>query len=355
MSVQAALTIPKSVVTPLTRFGVSADADLVYRTLSNFGPQSIGELTASLGLAPLRVRTAIDELVSLAATEPGVRSRTDRARNWTAAPADLVVPAMRARHVEAARARFYLRQQLISVAEISHLVGASDLTRLNAVRTLHGSARVRARLRELATRSRGEVWSVQPEPEFNAETVRAAAPMDRALVDRGIQLRTLGVPAGANDETGSYERDMLQRGLEYRELPTLPLKVLLYDRGTAIIPVDPNAPGKGALEISAPSAVDGFVGLFMCQWGRARPPERGSRPTMRLNARERAIVSMLAAGHTDATTSEQLGLSARTIAYTLRSLMDRYGAQNRFQLGMMLGAYATDEVDPPAIPDEERQ
>jgi DNA-binding CsgD family transcriptional regulator len=63
-------------------------------------------------------------------------------------------------------------------------------------------------------------------------------------------------------------------------------------------------------------------------------------------------VSLLAAGHTDATTAALLGISARTIAYTLRALMDRYGVQNRFQLGLVLGAYASERFAPPPPEDE---
>lgn len=59
---------------------------------------------------------------------------------------------------------------------------------------------------------------------------------------------------------------------------------------------------------------------------------------MKLTERELAIVTMLAAGHTDASTAHQLGISSRTIAYTMRGLMDRCGVQNRFQLGLILGA-----------------
>ena len=68
---------------------------------------------------------------------------------------------------------------------------------------------------------------------------------------------------------------------------------------------------------------------------------------MKLTPREQSIVSMLAAGHTDASTAHQLGISSRTIAYTLRGLMDRYGVQNRFQLGLLLGAYAGDQIPSP--------
>jgi DNA-binding NarL/FixJ family response regulator len=55
-----------------------------------------------------------------------------------------------------------------------------------------------------------------------------------------------------------------------------------------------------------------------------------------LNAREQAIVELLAEGHTDASVAQRLGISERTITYTLRALMDRVGVENRFQLGLVL-------------------
>jgi len=57
-----------------------------------------------------------------------------------------------------------------------------------------------------------------------------------------------------------------------------------------------------------------------------------------LTAREQAIVTLLAAGHTDSSASAELGLSLRTVGYAIRALMDRYGVENRFQLGLLLGA-----------------
>jgi DNA-binding NarL/FixJ family response regulator len=65
---------------------------------------------------------------------------------------------------------------------------------------------------------------------------------------------------------------------------------------------------------------------------------------MDLSHRERAIISLLAAGHTDASTAHLLGISSRTIAYTLRALMDRVGVQNRFQLGLVIGACEAEAV-----------
>lgn len=55
---------------------------------------------------------------------------------------------------------------------------------------------------------------------------------------------------------------------------------------------------------------------------------------------------LLVAGHTDAVVAERLGISPRTIAYTMRSLMDRLGVENRFQLGLILGAAEAEEAEP---------
>jgi DNA-binding NarL/FixJ family response regulator len=57
-----------------------------------------------------------------------------------------------------------------------------------------------------------------------------------------------------------------------------------------------------------------------------------------LSPREQAIIGLLAAGATDAAAATRLNLSVRTIAYTIRDLMERFGVQTRFQLGLVLGS-----------------
>jgi DNA-binding NarL/FixJ family response regulator len=69
-------------------------------------------------------------------------------------------------------------------------------------------------------------------------------------------------------------------------------------------------------------------------------------PLIALSAREKVVLELLAEGHTDASAAEHLGISQRTVAYTLRALMDRCGVDNRFQLGLALGAARV--VLPPA-------
>jgi DNA-binding NarL/FixJ family response regulator len=60
-------------------------------------------------------------------------------------------------------------------------------------------------------------------------------------------------------------------------------------------------------------------------------------PKITLTGRERELISLLAEGYTDVTAAEHLRISPRSVTNILRSLMDRLGVENRFQLGLALG------------------
>ena len=66
--------------------------------------------------------------------------------------------------------------------------------------------------------------------------------------------------------------------------------------------------------------------------------------------RERELIALLAEGHTDVTAAERLGISPRSVTNILRSLMDRVGVDNRFQLGLALGCLRTAQT-PGGRPD----
>jgi DNA-binding CsgD family transcriptional regulator len=74
-----------------------------------------------------------------------------------------------------------------------------------------------------------------------------------------------------------------------------------------------------------------------------------------LSERERALIALLSQGHTDVAAAERLGISPRSVSNILRSLMDRLGVENRFQLGLALGflrkAHAPGVAPARAVPD----
>ena len=76
-------------------------------------------------------------------------------------------------------------------------------------------------------------------------------------------------------------------------------------------------------------------------------------PKITLSARERDLITLLAEGHTDVTAAEHLNISARSVTNILRSLMDRLGVENRFQLGLALGIRRTAHVPAqPSVPKD---
>jgi DNA-binding CsgD family transcriptional regulator len=124
----------------------------------------------------------------------------------------------------------------------------------------------------------------------------------------------------------------------YRETPDVPMKLLVFDRRIAIFPADPGDLERGYLEVSQPAVVQALATLFDRQWSTAVEIGRAGVTPIVLSDRERDLVTLLAAGHTDHTAAQRLRISTRSVTYTMRNLMDRLGVENRFQLGLALGA-----------------
>jgi len=346
------LRLPRADVPLLTPWGVSPDADLVYRTLAEYGPQNSRELARALGLAARRVRVALDELTDNDAVRAEPDPRGADARRWRNTPPDAVVAAIRRRH--AACASMEVNRRLSALAAPAPELRV-DLARQPMARALYGVGRTRARLAELVHTIRYEHLSMHPEPAFSGSVVKAAAPLDHELIARRVAVLTLGVPPSVEDATAAHSAELTRHGIEYRELPALPTKMIIFDRRTAIIPLDPAEPTRGAVELFAPDVVGDLATWFMSGWAQAVAPGSPATPTtVHLTGRERRIVALLAAGHTDASAAEQLGLSQRTVAYVVRGLMDRLHVQNRFQLGLVLGGTRRDdEVAPTACESKE--
>jgi len=327
------------VVPRLTRWGLSADADLVFRVLTERGPQTAAQLSGSLGLSRLRVADALDELTASDACRSGPTIRAGRrwsqTRLWHGRPPRHVLAGLVRRQVDAASAT-RTRGTFAKLVELGvELTDAGE--RAGTLRVLGGNTRVRMRLAELVAETRREHLSMHPEPMFAVDTVRAAAPLDHTLVAQGRRVLTLGVPATVGDTTAAHTAQLTAGGMEHRELPSLPTKLIIVDRRVAVLALDPHDIAQGALEVCDPPAVEELVARFLRLWATAGTSKNG--PTMRieLTPRERAIVNLLAAGHTDSSASACLGLSRRTVLYAVQGLMERCGVQNRFQLGLVLG------------------
>lgn len=317
------LTLGRAVPS-LVRWGVSADADLVYRCLASFGDQSAGEVAADLGLAVRRVRVALDELVAagLVQDRPRAANGLDGG-SWRAVAPDAAVAALRRRA---------MRRPVPDAGPGWMEPGPP------AARLLPDLGATRQRIAHLVAVERAEHLAMNPERVFSTDALTIGSAIDADLLSRRVRVRSLGRPPADGDRSSAYTAEFTRLGGEYRLADRLPHKMMIFDRRVALVAVDPLDLDRGTWEYTDPAAVASLLTLFVRQWSGATDPRRNGVPTVVLTQREKAVVALLADGHTDATAAKHLGMSTRTLTYTLRGLMDRFGVENRFQLGLALGA-----------------
>jgi DNA-binding CsgD family transcriptional regulator len=108
----------------------------------------------------------------------------------------------------------------------------------------------------------------------------------------------------------------------------------------------PERPDLGRLTPQERAAqVSRAVAMNPAQAGTRQRHDRLSGPLV-LDVRERTLLYLLATGLTDSSAARRLRVSPRTVTNVLRSLMDRLGVNNRYQLGLALGLAARSGVEP---------
>lgn len=337
---EATETIPR-----LTRWGVSPDADLVYRALTMLGGRKDTELSRELGLARSRVVAALDELAALRAAQPAgtpaVRGGVRASRRWDPCPLPQVLGRLR-RPVVPSSERDRWRRHFAAIDGL-------DLPVLDLTRIRHWINRplARRRIAHLAAAERYEHLAINTEEVLTADATAAALPTDRALIERGIQMRIIGRPIGDGDRSIAHLTHLGRVGEIYREHSDPPLKLMVFDRRVALFPADPLNFETGVVEVDDAPVVQALCGLFDRLWEQGRDPHQQGVPPITLTPREQALVALLSAGHTDVSAANELRLSVRTVAYTMRELMDRLGVENRFQLALLLGAAGAAPIPKP--------
>jgi DNA-binding CsgD family transcriptional regulator len=353
--------VPLGAAVPsLVRWGLSADADLVFRTLTTFGSRSESRLAGELGLSRQRIVDAVGELraagAAVSSVDGGIGAR--RALLWHSRPPADVVAQLRSDRLrlvdplaQARTHRGLIRTIVDRLGGIGIRLGATTVGGLtgNTVRVLPTRARTQIRLRELSRAERFDRMVINTEQQFDAEANAAGAKGSRSIVERRIPTRILGVPPADGDLYQTGEELVDQNLYRYRESPSVPIKLFVIDRRHALFPVDPLDTERGYLEVTERHLVESLIAVFERHWAAAVDPQRYGVPTIVLSDREQALIDLLAMGHTDLTAAAELRISARSVTNVLRSLMDRVGVDNRFQLGLTLGTMRA--AAPPPLRD----
>ncbi|WP_214416575.1 helix-turn-helix transcriptional regulator [Sphaerisporangium fuscum] len=183
-----------------------------------------------------------------------------------------------------------------------------------------------ARVQELLSRTRHEHLAMYDAMTVDDEAVQRELPAARRRRARGVLLRTMAPIGAATPAVTSDDLTVLDG--DHRRVAALPTSLTVLDRRVALLPADRDDPEGGYLEIWSRPLVTGLIALFDHHWSTAPPPP--------LSTREQEVVALLAEGWTDTAVARRLGISERTVAATVRTLMDRYSARSRFQLALNL-------------------
>lgn len=318
----------------LAVLGLAAMSERVYRAMLA-GPESgVAELADALGVTEADVRGALDQLFELSL----VRASADRPDAlYAISPEVGLRQALAQQQADLAR-----RQQQVVECQsaVMQLIGDFDATRQDTagstVRTLVGMDAVRDKLDQLGREARDEILTFMPGGAQSPAALRHAQGNDLPLLRRGVRLRGIGLDSIRNDATTlAHAQFLTDNGGEFRTAPTLPLRMILADRRTALVPIDPLNSRGGVLELSGSGIVMPLVALFEQVWGMATPFGATDDPDREgLTTQEQALLGLLAQGLTDEAAANRLGVSQRTSRRMMSGLMERLQARSRFEAGL---------------------
>ncbi len=318
----------------LTTLGLDADAEAVYRAMLARPKDGVAALAARAGLAEDQVRAALDTLSELALVRPSY----EHGGGLRAVSPDLGMEVLLARQQhELARQQQRLEASRATAAQlISEYSDLRPRTDSPGVEQLTGLDQIRDRLATLTREVASEVMGFNPTSAQTEEGMAAARPLDRQLLERGVRIRTVYLDSIRNNAPTIAHAEWLARhGGQVRTVPTLPTRMIIIDRTSAVIPVRGDDTAAGAVILTGHGTVTALCALLDSTWAAGRPlGEAPVRDPHGLTPQEQAALSLLAEGHTDDAIARRLGVSPRTARRVTTELIERLGARSRFQAGV---------------------
>jgi hypothetical protein len=159
---------------------------------------------------------------------------------------------------------------------------------------------------------------------------------------RGVRYRVL-LDRRAIDGPSMHAdiRESLTWGQQIRTVDAVPVKMMIVDSETAMLPLHHDRDGSPAsILIHRSGLLAVLIAFFESEWSRAFPLSAGSLPDAvseahpgELDEEHRQVLSLLLAGLTDQAIAGHLDVSVRTVHRRIHQLMDKAGVESRIQLG----------------------
>lgn len=310
--------------------GVSGDEERVYRALLESPGLTATGLETQTWMSSLRTRRALDGLERKAM----VARRGGSPVTFQPAPPDIVVDALIAQRQQE------MRQARIDAAELMALVRPRpEQTKVaDLVEILSTREAVTERWLQLqgATRHRLEVLVRPPYGQRRIDEDEAVqeALLDRGVVTRGVYDRDALEVADMH----THIRAMVSKGEQARVVSTVPVKLAIFDRRVALVPLIQPAPSsaiEAGLVVHESALLDALLSLFDSMWNRGSDV-RFDEAASDQQADQGAVLTLLAAGLKDDAVARQLGVSTNTVRRRIAAVLAQLGVTTRFQAGLAL-------------------
>lgn len=304
----------------LESVGVERPDEEAYRALLTASGCGIPELAKLLDRDEREVAASVDRLEALGL----LTTTSDHPVRLLPTRPDVAVDALVAvRRAELDRVRAEARVLL------SELHAQEQHRPENLVEVVVGQEAIAARFAQLLNGTRDELL-VLDRPPYASKTGESE-PRVRGLLSDGVVVRGIYSPDSLDRPGGVDEAySAADAGETSRVHPQLPMKLAVFDRRAALMPLAVDQLVDSALVVHPCGLLDALVEMFTLLWDQAVPVVPGAKTDV-LEAR---LMTLLAAGFKDDAIARQLRLSSRTVGRRVAELMETLGARTRFQAGI---------------------
>ncbi|WP_129842022.1 helix-turn-helix transcriptional regulator [Streptomyces sp. RFCAC02] len=210
----------------------------------------------------------------------------------------------------------------------------------DGVERIEDLRQVRNRIDDLAFFAHDEVLSAEPYDALSPENIAHARALDMRCLRRGVRIRNIVRTAALGDPpTLAYLTELRAAGARVRAADAFSELILVYDRRTALVPIDPRDTSRGALCARESGLVGNIVTLFERLWEAADDLDTlvapGAGPEPELTRTQRLVLSRMCAVSKDESGARQIGVSLRTYRRHIADLLQLLGADNRAQAALL--------------------
>ncbi|GHE72536.1 transcriptional regulator [Streptomyces spiralis] len=267
-----------------------------------------------------------------------------RPARWAASPPRSSLAALLARR------RAQLTEAEVALERLQEKYEATSGPRAaHLMEVLEHEEEVSARYTQLLKQSSVEVLHLAKPPYLTGSQVFAG----ELGVAAGVRLRSVYETDGFTDAV-SLETALrgTAEGGELRLASRLPVKLVVFDRTAALLPVRGERPESGSLVVHSPALVEALAALFENVWAGAMPVSLESRDDWpvpggtndpggaagsdapEVDERTREILRLMATGLKDDSIARVLKVSRRTVQKHVTDAGNALGAKTRFQIAL---------------------